>query len=64
MTPQQCLHCSYIPELEITGVVFQTLSELHLNSEEVIVVLLEFLSASELIVESLPRLLKVSKRVV
>ena len=49
--------------LKITDVVLEVLLGLHLDSEEMIVVLLKFASISELIIEGFPRLLEVSKRV-
>ena len=49
--------------LEITDVMLDALLELHLDGEKVIVVLFEFASGCELIVEGLPHLLEVSKRV-
>ena len=45
----------------MTDVVLEALSRLHLDGEKMIVVLLEFASGCELIVEGLPHLLKVSK---
>jgi len=49
--------------LDITDIVLEALPRLHLDGEEVIVVLLEFVMGSKLIIEGLPHLLEVSKRV-
>ena len=49
--------------LEITDVVLKALLGLHLDGEEVITVLLEFMSGYKLIREGFPHLLEVSKRV-
>ena len=40
--------------LQITDVIFETLSRLHLSREEVIDVILKFLSESVLLIEDLP----------
>ena len=49
--------------LKITDIVLEPVPRLHLDGEEMINVLLEFVSGSELIVERSPHLLEVSKPV-
>jgi len=49
--------------LKITDVMFEALSRLHLDREEVIVVLLKLLSGSVLVIESLLHLFETPERV-